>query len=153
MRCPPRAPWIVAAGWGLAAAFLTFGPGVAGAAEPACKESFDRVQKAVEARSAETVVGCMQAEGTLTIRLLGEAGGTEPMKREQALRVLRMYFEKVSQAKLKVREGQALDALVRTFDYTRRLRGGDAQTTRLTITLRKDAQNALHLYSIVESAR
>ena len=95
----------------------------------------------------------MAAEGTLTITLLGVAGGPAPKKREQALRVLSTYFEGVSQATLKLRAGQAPDALVKSYDYTRRLRGGDAQTTRLAITLRKDAANALHLNSVVESAR
>ncbi len=119
----------------------------------ACKESFERFEKAFQARSADLVVGCMAPEGTLTVSLLSIAGKPEPMKREQALKVLKSYFATVTSALLKAKEGQAADSLVRAYDYTRRLKAGDPTTTRLTVTLRKDATGALRLHSIVESAR
>ena len=67
--------------------------------------------------------------------------------------MLKTYFELVSTPKLVARPGQAADALVRAFDYTRRLRTGDPTTTRLTLTLKKDAAGLLRLHSIVETAR
>jgi hypothetical protein len=121
--------------------------------EKACQESFARVQKAMEARSADSVVGCMATDGTLTISLLGIQGRAEPMKREQALKVLKTYFELVTGPKLKAKEGQAADSLVRTFEYTRRLKQGDPATTRLTVTLKKDATGTMRLHSLVENAR
>jgi hypothetical protein len=121
--------------------------------EGACRESFQRFQGAFESRSADSVVACMAPEGTLSIALLGVAGRGEPMKKEQAQKVLKGYFEQVSAAKLKAREGQAPDALVRAYDYTRRLRSGDPTTTRLTVTLKKDAAGALRLHALSESAR
>lgn len=130
-------------------------PALAGPAEErACKESFDRVQAAFQARSADAVVACMAPEGTLTLSLLGGgAGRADPMKREQALKVLKTYFEQVTSATLKVREGQPADSLVRAYDYTRRLKAGDPATTRLTVTLRKDGSGSLRLHALVESAR
>lgn len=119
----------------------------------ACAESFDRVKKAVEARSADQVVGCMAADGTLTVSLLGLTTKADPMKREQALKVLKTYFAQVSSAALKAKEGQAADSLVRSYDYTRRLKQNDPATTRLTVTLKKDAAGALRLHSLVESSR
>jgi hypothetical protein len=135
---------------------LALAPSQAGAdaaTEAACRESFARVQRALEARSAEGVVNCMLPEGTLTLTLLGVSTRPEPMKREQALKVLKSYFELVSAPKLVARPGQPADALVRAFDYTRRLRAGDPSTTRLTLTLKKDAAGLLRLHSIVETAR
>ncbi len=129
-------------------------PAAAGPAEErACTEAFERVQRALESRSAPALVACMAPQGTLTVSLLGLPAKAEPMKREQALRVLASYFEQVGAASLKVREGQAPDGLVRAYDYTRRLKAGDPATTRLTITLRRDAAGALALHSLVESAR
>lgn len=130
-------------------------PGAAAAPgdEAACRESFQRFQGAFESRSAEAVVACMAAEGTLSVTLVGVAGRGEPMKREQALKVLKGYFEQVTATKLKAREGQAPDALVRAYDYTRRLRSGDPGTTRLTVTLKKDAAGALRLHALAESSR
>ena len=131
-------------------------PGKAGAdaqTEILCRESFARVQRALEARSAEAVVGCMQPEGTLALTLLGVSTRPEPMKREQALKVLKSYIALVSTPKLVERPGQAADALVRAYDYTRRLRAGDPSTTRLTLTLKKDTAGVLRLHSIVETAR
>ena len=130
------------------------GPAAADAqAEAACRESFARVKGALETRSAEAVVACMLPEGTLALTLLGVTTRPEPMKREQALKVLKSYFELVTGSKLVERPGQAPDALVRAFDYTRRLRAGDPTTTRLTLTLKKDAAGALRLHSIIETAR
>jgi aspartokinase len=125
----------------------------AAGSEEACAESFERVRKAVEARSADQVVGCMAAEGMLTVSLLGLAARADPMKREQALKVLKTYFAQVSSASLKAKEGQAADSLVRSYDYTRRLRQNDPATTRLTITLKKDASGTLRLHSLVESSK
>lgn len=119
----------------------------------ACAESFERFQRAFESRSAEAVVGCMAADGTLSVALLGMSARAEPMKREQALKVLKSYFEGVTSAALKAKEGQSAESLVRAYDYTRRLRAGDPTTTRLTVTLRKDAAGALRLHALVESAR
>ena len=138
---------------GAASALLVPGAALADQAEVACRESFARFQRAFEARSAEAVVGCMPAEGTLTLSLIGVAGRVEPMKREQAQKVLKTYFELLTSATLKAREGQPADALVRAFDFVRRLRAGDPSTTRLTVTLKKDATGAPRLHSLVESAR
>jgi hypothetical protein len=153
MRPGPRAPRLSAVAMGLLVlALFAAGAGAEGS-EQACQESFARVQKAFESRSADSVVGCMAADGTLSISLLGIQGRTDPMKREQALKVLKTYFALVTGPKLKAKEGQAADGLVRTFDYTRRLKQGDPATTRLTITLKRDAAGALRLHSFVESAR
>jgi hypothetical protein len=121
--------------------------------EAACRESFARVKRAIESASAEAVVACMAPEGTLALTLLGLATRPDPMKREQAQRVLKSYFEQVSGPKLVERPGQPAESLLRAFDYTRRLRNGDPATTRLTLTLRKDAQGELRLQSIVETSR
>lgn len=118
----------------------------------ACRESFGRVKAAVEARSAAAVVACMEPEGTLAVALQGLPSGG-PMKREQATRVLGSYFALVSEPRLVERPGQAADSLVRSFDYTRRLRGGDPATTRLVLTLRRDARGSLRLASLSEAAR
>lgn len=130
-------------------------PALAGPAEErACAETFERVKAAIQSRSADAVVACMAPEGTLTLSLLGGgAGRADPMKREQALKVLKTYFEQVSSATLKVREGQPVESLVRAYDYTRRLKAGDPATTRLTVTLRKDGSGTLRLHALVESAR
>jgi hypothetical protein len=122
-------------------------------AEAACRESFARVKRAFESASAESVVGCLPAEGTLQLTLLGLATRPEPMKREQAQRVLKSYFEIVSGLKLVERAGQPAESLVRAYDYTRRLRNGDPAVTRLTITLKQDAAGALKLHAIAETAR
>jgi hypothetical protein len=119
----------------------------------ACRESFARVKRAFESASAEAVVACMQPEGTLALTLIGASARPDPMKREQAQRVLKGYFEAVSGLKLVERPGQPAESLVRAYDYTRRLRSGDPATTRLTVTLRKDATGELRLQSIIESAR
>lgn len=139
---------------GLLSVWALFAPGArAEGSEQACQESFGRVQKAFEARSADSIVGCMASEGTLSLTLLGIQGRADPMKREQALKVLKTYFGLVTGSTLKAKEGQPAEGLVRTYDYTRRLKQGDPATTRLTITLKKDAAGALRLHSIVENAR
>jgi hypothetical protein len=153
MRPGSRALTCVALGLALAVGGLFASPARAAADEQACTESFERVRKAIEARSADQVAGCMAADGTLTVSLLGLAAQAEPMKREQALKVLKTYFAQVTSASLKVKEGQAADSLVRSFDYTRRLKQNDPATTRLTITLRKDGAGVLRLHSLVESSK
>jgi|GEM_PF-5637165 len=143
-------------GFVAALAALALLAGEAGAdaqTEVLCRESFARVQRALEARSADTLVACMQPEGTLALTLLGVNTRPEPMKREQALKVLKSYLALVSAPRLVERPGQAADALVRAFDYARRLRADDPSTTRLTLTLKKDATGTLRLHSIVETAR
>jgi hypothetical protein len=138
----------------LLAVSALFAPGASAEGnEKACQESFARVQKAFESRSADSVVACMPADGTLTLTLLGIQGRSDPMKREQALKVLKTYFGLVTSPTLKAKEGQPADALLRTYDYTRRLKQGDPATTRLTITLKKDAAGVLRLHSVVETAR
>ncbi|MFM8979115.1 MAG: hypothetical protein ACKOSS_01425 [Planctomycetia bacterium] len=119
----------------------------------ACRESFARVKGALEGRSAAAVVACMEPEGTLSIALQGLPASAGPMKREQAARVLGSYFALVSEPRLVERPGQAADSLVRSYDYTRRLRGGDPATTRLVVTLRRDAGGSLRLASLAEAAR
>jgi hypothetical protein len=153
MRSGPRAPRRCALALGLVVWALFAGAVSADGNEQACTESFARLQKAFESRSADSVVGCMAADGTLSLTLLGIQGRADPMKREQALKVLKTYFELVTGPKLKAKEGQAADGLVRTYDYTRRLKQGDPATTRLTITLKKDAAGTLRLHSLVENAR
>ena len=151
-------PGLRATRWIASATLLAVGALFAPAAraagnEEGCAESFERVRKAFEARSAEQVIGCMGVEGTLTVSLLGLTGKADPMKREQALKVLKTYFALVSSAGLKAKAGQSAHSLVRSYDYTRRLKQSDPATTRLTITLRKDAAGALRLQSLVESSR
>ena len=164
-RAPCRPALAVGRGWrrvfGFLAKFTLLAPlallpdpaGADALTEAACRESFARVQRALEARSADAVVGCMHPEGTLALTLLGVSTRPEPMKREQALKVLKSYFELVSAPKLVARPGQAAEALVRAYDYTRRLRAGDPSTTRLTLTLKKDAAGLLRLHSITETTR
>ena len=153
MRSGSRALRRCAFALGLVVWALFVGAALAEGNESACTESFARVQKAFESRSAESIVNCMAADGTMSLTLLGIQGRAEPMKREQALKVLKSYFELVTGPKLKAKEGQAADGLVRTYDYTRRLKQGDPATTRLTITLKKDAAGVLRLHSLVENAR
>lgn len=153
MHPGPLAPrWLRTAAGAALLGLAVAGSAVA-EADPACAESFARLERAFVSRSADAVIGCMAPEGTLTISLLGLAGKADPMKREQALKVLKTYFEQVSSAALKPREGQAAESLVRTYDYTRRLKKADPATTRLTVTLKKDAGGALRLASLVESAK
>ncbi|MFM8385877.1 MAG: hypothetical protein ACKOCB_03500 [Planctomycetia bacterium] len=128
-------------------------PAADAALAAASRELLGRVKGALEGRSAAGVVACMDPEGTLSLGLLGLPAGSGPLKRDQATRVLGSYFEGVSAPRLVERSGQAADSLVRTFDYTRRLRGGDPATTRLVVTLRRDAAGALRLAALAESAR
>lgn len=144
---------LAAPGAGGAPAWAAPVPTLDAALAAACRESLARVKAAVEGRSAAGVVACMEPEGTLAIALQGLPAGAGPMKREQAARVLGSYFALVSQPRLVERPGQAADSLVRSYDYTRRLRGGDPATTRLVVTLRRDAGGSLRLASLAEAAR
>lgn len=126
------------------------------AAEESAAKAHSAFESAWTASSSKRVGALMDPKGTLRVKVLKprNAGGTWTL--DQAKKGLAAYFgEKgISKPKLKdVTPRTNRKKTVRVYDYTYRPHGGDEQKTRLTVTVKQDADKKWVLGSVIESPR
>lgn len=106
-------------------------------------------------RDPAKIVGCMEAKGTATFKLLAYplSGKSRNMKPEQAKATLKTYFKKVSSVALKDVSPKKSPKNVRLYEYTYKPAKENARTTHLRVQLKQDKNRLWVLASLTESAK